>query len=87
MKSLKLSESIYMRDNISKGNKSETFIALVDGKIKRIQKYCPHQFINLEKCGILDGETLTCPLHKWKFDLKTGKCLTSDSYCLSVEDV
>ena len=87
IKRLKLSETIYMRDNISKGNKSETFIALVDGREKRIQKYCPHQFINLEKCGILDGETLTCPLHKWKFDLKTGKCITSDSYYLSVKDV
>ncbi len=34
---------------------------------------CPHQHFSVLHQGTLDGCTLTCPMHGWTFDLKTGK--------------
>ncbi len=87
LKRFKLSERIFISDNMVKKEIEDTFETKVNGKNKKIQKYCPHKFVNLEKCGIIEGNTLTCPLHNWKFDLETGKCLTSDEYFLSIEEV
>jgi UDP-MurNAc hydroxylase len=42
-----------------------------------IQRRCPHLKADLTRFGIVDGKTLTCQLHGWKFDLETGRCLTS----------
>jgi UDP-MurNAc hydroxylase len=42
-----------------------------------VQRRCPHLKADLTRFGIVDGETLTCQLHGWRFDLATGKCLTS----------
>ena len=42
-----------------------------------VQRRCPHLKADLTRFGIVDGETLTCQLHGWRFDLTTGKCLTS----------
>ncbi len=86
LKRFRLSERIFLSDNMAKKEIEDTFKVKVNGKNKKIQKYCPHKFVNLEKCGIIEGDTLICPLHNWKFDLKTGKCLTSDEYFLSIEE-
>jgi UDP-MurNAc hydroxylase len=42
-----------------------------------VQRRCPHLKADLTRFGIIDDGTLTCQLHGWKFDLTTGKCLTS----------
>src|SRR6185295_3888726 len=42
-----------------------------------VQRRCPHLKAELARFGIIDGTTLTCQLHGWRFDLATGKCLTS----------
>ncbi len=42
-----------------------------------MQRRCPHLKADLTRFGIVEGRTLTCQLHGWKFDLATGKCLTS----------
>jgi UDP-MurNAc hydroxylase len=42
-----------------------------------LQRRCPHLKADLTRFGIVDGSTLTCQLHGWKFDLATGRCLTS----------
>ena len=86
LKRFKLSESIYINQNMVFQDSMETFEVNVSGKNKRIQKYCPHQFVNLEECGVIEGNTITCPLHNWKFNLETGKCMTSDKYCLTIEE-
>jgi UDP-MurNAc hydroxylase len=87
LKRFKISESLYVSQNMAKEDSVETFIVNVSGEEKKVQRYCPHQFVDLKKCGILEGDILTCPLHNWKFDLNTGECITSDKYCLSIEDV
>ena len=87
LKRFKLSERIFISDNMVKKEMEDTFETKINGKNKKIQKYCPHKFVNLEKCGIIKGNVITCPLHNWKFDLETGKCLTSDEYFLTIEEV
>ena len=42
-----------------------------DGKFYAINNTCPHQGGPLGE-GVLDGESITCPWHEWKYDLKTG---------------
>ena len=34
---------------------------------------CPHQTTNIPHLG-LQGHTLTCPKHEWKFDIRSGEC-------------
>ena len=47
-------------------------VTRVDGTAYAAQRKCPHLGFNLCK-GSLDGAAVVCPLHKAKFDLKTGK--------------
>src|SRR5688572_16803803 len=42
-----------------------------------LQRRCPHLKADLSRFGIVDGNVLTCQLHGWKFDLPSGRCLTS----------
>jgi UDP-MurNAc hydroxylase len=42
-----------------------------------VQRRCPHLKADLSRFGVIDGTVLTCQLHGWKFDLPTGRCLTS----------
>jgi UDP-MurNAc hydroxylase len=42
-----------------------------------VQRRCPHLKADLTRFGIIDNGVLTCQLHGWKFDLATGRCLTS----------
>ena len=39
---------------------------------------CKHQNADLS-AGNIEGDTLTCPRHGWKYDLETGECLNHDS--------
>jgi ferredoxin-nitrite reductase len=47
---------------------SEGFFAL--------ENACPHTGGPLGE-GLVQGNTVTCPLHGWQFDCKTGACLTA----------
>jgi UDP-MurNAc hydroxylase len=42
-----------------------------------VQRRCPHLKADLTRFGVIEGSTLTCQLHGWKFDLASGRCLTS----------
>jgi UDP-MurNAc hydroxylase len=42
-----------------------------------VQRRCPHLKADLSRFGVIEGTTLTCQLHGWKFDLQSGRCLTS----------
>ncbi len=44
----------------------------------RIERWCPHRQADLSRFGEIDDGVLTCSLHHWRFDLATGRCLTSD---------
>jgi UDP-MurNAc hydroxylase len=42
-----------------------------------VQRRCPHLKADLTRFGIIEGDTLTCQLHGWQFNLDSGRCLTS----------
>ena len=43
----------------------------------RVQRRCPHLRADLARFGSVSDGVLTCSLHGWRFDLDTGRCLTS----------
>lgn len=47
---------------------------LDNGGVLAVENRCPHQNGPLVH-GIVAGDTVTCPLHGWKIDLKTGETL------------
>jgi ferredoxin-nitrite reductase len=53
----------------------EMAIFKVDGELYGIQNICPHEGGQLCK-GWIEGGEVVCPLHGYKFSLKTGACST-----------
>ena len=48
----------------------------VDGQIDVLDGRCPHANAPLGR-GWLEGSLVVCPLHRWKFDVRTGQCRTN----------
>jgi UDP-MurNAc hydroxylase len=49
-----------------------------------VQRRCPHRNADLSVFADIEGTTLTCTLHGWRFDLETGRCLTAADHPLRV---
>jgi UDP-MurNAc hydroxylase len=49
-----------------------------------VQRRCPHRNADLSVFGEIDGEELVCTLHGWRFDVNTGRCLTSEDHPLRI---
>lgn len=47
----------------------------VDGQFYCIDDQCPHRGGPLGSGCLKDGQ-VSCPLHGWEFDVRTGACLT-----------
>ena len=45
----------------------------VRGKFYAINNVCAHQHFAMLHQGILEGLTVTCPMHGWTFSLETGR--------------
>jgi UDP-MurNAc hydroxylase len=45
-----------------------------------VQRRCPHLRADLSKTGKIEDGILTCSLHDWKWDLASGRCLTSQGH-------
>jgi UDP-MurNAc hydroxylase len=43
-----------------------------------VQKRCPHLRADLERFGTVTDGVLECKVHHWRFELDSGRCLTSD---------
>ncbi len=61
----------------------------VDGNFVAIDNTCKHKGGSLGD-GSLENKTVTCPLHRWQYDVTTGQCLNNpgvqvDSYTVKVE--
>jgi nitrite reductase/ring-hydroxylating ferredoxin subunit len=48
---------------------------------KVYDSHCPHQVTNIPQLA-LEGLTLTCPKHQWKFDIRTGACIEKGKHPL-----
>jgi nitrite reductase/ring-hydroxylating ferredoxin subunit len=53
----------------------EYLVANVDGKYYAMGNRCTHAGADLSQ-GSLEGNVLTCPRHKAKFDVTTGKVIS-----------
>ena len=49
----------------------------VDGEVFAIDNACPHMAGPLG-AGPLDGHVVTCPLHRWQIDVRTGCSPTNE---------
>jgi 3-phenylpropionate/trans-cinnamate dioxygenase ferredoxin subunit len=58
-------------------------IARVGGAVYAVAGKCAHMACPLF-CGTLDGFTLTCPCHDWRFDIRTGRFLDAPELGLAV---
>jgi UDP-MurNAc hydroxylase len=49
-----------------------------------VQRRCPHRNADLSVFGEIEGDELVCTLHGWRFDVHTGRCLTSEEHPLRI---
>jgi nitrite reductase/ring-hydroxylating ferredoxin subunit len=56
-------------------NNEEIAVFKHQGQLCAIQNTCPHQGGQLSM-GSIEGDEVVCPLHGWRFHLKTGACST-----------
>jgi UDP-MurNAc hydroxylase len=56
------------------------------GATWHVQRRCPHLKADLNRFGVVSGDALTCQLHGWKFDLPSGRCLTSAGHQLRSQE-
>jgi UDP-MurNAc hydroxylase len=54
----------------------------IDGFV--VQRRCPHRNADLSVFGEIEGDELVCTLHGWRFDIHTGRCLTSADHPLRI---
>jgi nitrite reductase/ring-hydroxylating ferredoxin subunit/Fe-S cluster biogenesis protein NfuA len=55
---------------------SDVLLVRMDGKVMAFRDQCPHMGMPLNG-GLVDGPTITCPWHGFRFDLSTGECITA----------
>ena len=60
---------------VAKIAEKEALVANVNGTYYAIENSCTHMHGELAK-GTLEGNTVTCPKHKAKFDVTTGKVVS-----------
>ena len=59
------------------GNLDIALFRTGSGQIFAVRDRCPHRGGPLSQ-GIVHGERVTCPLHDWVIDLKTGQATGAD---------
>jgi nitrite reductase/ring-hydroxylating ferredoxin subunit len=50
----------------------------IGGKFYAIENFCPHRGAPLAD-GQLCGHVIECDWHGWRFDVRNGQCLTTES--------
>jgi 3-phenylpropionate/trans-cinnamate dioxygenase ferredoxin subunit len=56
----------------------EIVLFRVGNEIFAVENLCPHQQYSVFHQGVLDGYTITCPMHAWSFDVRSGKAVTGN---------
>lgn len=76
--------TVKLKDN------SQVALFNANGKFYAIENFCPHKGYPLANSP-LDGNTVKCEFHGWRFDVRTGECFKKkgcsiESYKVVVED-
>jgi nitrite reductase/ring-hydroxylating ferredoxin subunit len=53
----------------------EIAIFRVGDEVFAVGNVCPHQHFSRIHEGTLEGLVVTCPMHGWSFDLRSGACV------------
>ena len=68
------------RDELGPGSRrrveldgKEILLLNVEGTLFALENRCPHQQFALLHEGSIEAMVLTCPMHGWSFDLRTGR--------------
>ncbi|HKM60623.1 MAG TPA: Rieske 2Fe-2S domain-containing protein [Candidatus Bathyarchaeia archaeon] len=64
----------------------EILIANVNGKYYSVDNTCTHFGGNLSE-GVLEGNVVTCPNHRARFDVTTGKVVSAPAETLGRADI
>jgi nitrite reductase/ring-hydroxylating ferredoxin subunit len=56
-------------------------LANLEGQFYAIRDTCVHRGGSLA-AGVIEGQTVICPLHYWGFDLKSGVCVQVPSMAM-----
>ncbi len=77
VKVLELRELIDNRGITRKLEDDEIALVKLEGSVHAFTNVCPHQHTPLidRYGGQIAGNNLTCPMHGWTYDLKTGECI------------
>jgi len=77
VKIAEFSELVEGKGIVRKRGDDEIAIVKLDGHVSAFINVCPHQHTPLvdKYGGQIAGENLTCPMHGWTYNLKTGKCI------------
>jgi nitrite reductase/ring-hydroxylating ferredoxin subunit len=65
---------------------NDILIANVNGKYYAVDNTCTHFGGNLSE-GVLEGNVVTCPNHRAKFDVTTGKVVSAPAEALGRPDI
>lgn len=60
-------------------NGKKLCLANVEGQIYAVQDTCPHAMASLGQ-GWCEGEEVVCPVHRMRFNVKTGKGTTGEGF-------
>ena len=63
----------------------ECMLIRVDDEIFAIENLCPHQRYSVFHQGTVEQCTITCPMHGWSFDLRTGNAVTGSGHLKTFE--
>ena len=70
-------------------NKTELALFNINNEFYAIENFCPHKGAPLAD-GHLCNHTVECDWHGWRFDVRTGECLTNggavETYEVVIED-
>jgi nitrite reductase (NADH) small subunit len=64
---------------------NECVLFRVEKEIFGIENRCPHQLFAVFHQGIIEHHTITCPMHGWSFDLRTGKAVRGSGHLKILE--
>lgn len=62
---------------------TRVLVVRAQGAWHALEADCPHQYFPLENGDIQDDTLLVCPLHGWRFDVRTGQ--SPDSPMLRIQ--
>jgi nitrite reductase/ring-hydroxylating ferredoxin subunit len=54
---------------------AEVMVVCVAGKYFAFENLCPHQQYTVFHQGIINEFEITCPMHGWSFDVRTGTAI------------